>query len=174
MAGGTANHGLISGNVLVALKTALRARGCRVFPSDMRIKSPSGLYTYADVSVVCGEPQHEGSKHDVLLNPLLVVEVLSDSTESYDRGRKSVHYRQIPSLRGYLLVSQNESRLELLSREAEGPWVLTEAATGDLYLPAVGCSLNVEDVYDQVELPPADAAVQSAENGTAGPESIAR
>src|SRR6266446_9871640 len=113
MAGGTRSHSLIQTNLLRELSSRLKATDCVAYNTDLRVKvEATGLLTYPDVSVVCGEQRFLDEEEDVLLNPALVVEVLSDSTEGYDRGKKFEHYRQIPSLREYLLVSQTEPRIE--------------------------------------------------------------
>ncbi len=105
MAGASFAHNKIVGNIVGELRDALRDRPCDVTPSDLRVKIPAvGLYTYPDAVVVCGEPQFEDDKLDTLLNPTVIVEVLSDSTEAYDRGKKFRYYRTIPSLRDYVLV----------------------------------------------------------------------
>src|SRR5436190_17466052 len=108
MAGGRRAHNLIASNVITSLNTQLAERPCEVYPSDMRVKvSETGLYTYPDVVVVCGEEQFQDEQEDTLLNPTLLVEVLSESTEAYDRGDKAAHYRSLESLQQYVLISQN-------------------------------------------------------------------
>ena len=117
MSGATRRHNLIAGNIHTDLNNQLRDRDCEVYGSDMRVKvTATSLYAYPDVSAVCGEPSFENDTEDVLLNPNLLIEVLSDSTEAYDRGEKSKHYRQIESLAEYLLVSQKKMHLEIYCR----------------------------------------------------------
>src|SRR5437879_13361314 len=108
--------------------------------------------TYPDVSVVCGEQRFLDEEQDVLLNPIMLVEVLSDSTEAYDRGKKFEHYRQIPSLQEYLLASQKEPRIEQFIQQADGRWLLNEAAGLDapLDLPSLRISLSLNEVFDKV------------------------
>ena len=119
-----------------------------MYSSDVRVHiEATQLDTYPDVSVVCGEPETAEADSHALLNPVLLVEVLSDSTEGYDRGQKASHYRRIPSLRAYLLVSQHEPKLELQVREADGRWVLLEVGEGqELELEALGIRLIVDEV----------------------------
>ena len=113
MAGASRAHNLIASNAAGELRQQLRDRPCEVYPSDMRVKvSPSGLYTYPDVTVVCGEPQFEDAEVDTLLNPKVLVEVLSPSTADYDRGGKFTHYRRLPSLQEYVLISQDRPLVE--------------------------------------------------------------
>jgi Uma2 family endonuclease len=154
-AGASANHNLIAGNTFASLHAQLRQRTCTVYPSDMRLKvSHTGLYTYPDISVVCGTPQLEDDQRDTLLNPTLIVEVLSPSTESYDRGRKFQHYRMLESLREYLLIAQDSIRIEHYTRQANGQWLLADVSQpdGSLELSSIGCTLLVADVYEKVAL----------------------
>jgi Uma2 family endonuclease len=121
MAGATPEHVLIAGNVAAELRLQLRGRPCRVYPVDLRVKvSDTGLYTYPDVVVVCGEPRFDELRGDTLLNPTLIVEVLSSSTEAYDRGDKFAHYRRLDSLQEYVLVAQDRCRIERFLRQKEG------------------------------------------------------
>jgi len=155
MAGGSPWHSLIAGNVLGELRAQLKGRPCVVFNSDLRVKvEATGLFTYPDVSVVCG-PKRFFEK-DTLLNPVLVTEVLSESTEAYDRGRKFGHYRQMPSLREYLLISQSEPRLGQFIRQADGDWLLREAVgvEANLELPSLEITLKLSEVFANVEFAP--------------------
>src|SRR5258707_8863935 len=121
LAGGTRSHSLIQTNLIGELRSRLKSTDCVVYNTDLRVKvEATGLLTYPDVSVVCGEQRFLDEEEDTLLNPVVVVEVLSDSTEAYDRGKKFEHYRQIPSCRGYLLVSQKEPRIEQFIRQPDG------------------------------------------------------
>ncbi len=153
MAGGTPLHALVSGNVAFALRVALSGKPCRVFPSDLRIRiQASGLTTYPDVSVVCGEVQLDEVDPHAITNPGILVEVLSESTEAYDRGEKFAHYRRIPALRHVLLVSTSRQRVEHFRRDEAGDWVLREAGGQDqLQLDDVG--LAVAGFYEQTEVP---------------------
>jgi Uma2 family endonuclease len=152
MAGANETHNLIASNVLFSLRLGLRGRRCRVYSSDMRVRTPSGLYTYPDVTVVCGKPELEGGPQDVLLNPLILFEVLSPSTETYDRGRKFQNYQTIPSLKEYVLVSQDRRLVEhYVRQEGTNSWVLNSYTDGEFRLPALGVTLAFEDLYEQVE-----------------------
>lgn len=132
MAGGTPTHAGLAMAIGVALSNALSGRPCRVFGSDLRVRvEATDLSTYPDVTVICGSFQRSEIDRDAATNPVLIVEVLSDSTEAYDRGEKFAHYRRIPSLRAYVLVSQREPRLEAYTKNAEGAWVLGEAGPGE-------------------------------------------
>jgi len=152
MTGASRRHNLLAGNVYTAFRTQLRSHGCEVYVSDMRVKvSVTGLYTYPDVVVVCGEPQFEDAEVDTLLNPKVVVEILSKTTEDYDRGTKFVHYRTLPSLTEYLLVSQDQIHVEHYLRESGG-WLLTETGRREdvIELPSVGARLALAEIYDGV------------------------
>ena len=150
-------HNLISGNIYRELSLQLKGRPCEAYINDMRVKAAeSRSYHYPDVVVVCERPQFEDERADSLLNPTVVIEVLSPSTEAYDRGEKFGHYRKIASLREYLLVSQDKPHIERFVREG-GRWILTEAEgmDGTLPLDSIGCSLALREVYDRVlEIPP--------------------
>jgi Uma2 family endonuclease len=150
MAGGTPDHGAVAAAVIRDLGSALRGRPFRVFSSDVRVRiRATGLTTYPDASVVCGELQTDPEDQDAIANPLLVVEVLSPSTEAYDRGAKSAHYRQIPSLRELMLVSPTEPRVEVLRRSDGGVWELREARPGErLELLALGVTLEVAAIFE--------------------------
>ncbi|MGQ0814578.1 MAG: Uma2 family endonuclease [Gemmatimonadota bacterium] len=153
MTGASEPHNLIVANLVAALVTQLRARPCRVYPSDMRVKvQPTGLYTYPDVAVVCGKPELEDEYLDTLLNPTLLIEVLSPSTEAYSRGRKAEHYRHLHSLQEYLLIAQQEPRIERYRRQGERDWLLTEFRGLDetVDLSSVGCALTLREIYDKV------------------------
>ena len=128
MAGASRWHDLTVTNVLRELSLQLKGQPCTTYPSDMRVKvSPTGLYTYPDVIVVCGEAQFEDHQQDTLLNPTLIVEVLSESTEAYDRGGKFTHYRKLPSLVEYVLITQTKPHIEHYVRQSDNRWLLAEA-----------------------------------------------
>jgi len=133
MAGGTITHGALTAAVITALSSALRDRRCRVLSSDVRVRvKATGLATYPDVSVVCQQIETDDDDRHGVLNPSVIVEVLSDSTEAYDRGAKAAHYRRIPSLREYVLVSQREPLIEVHRRNERGNWELVvEARRGE-------------------------------------------
>lgn len=152
MTGASREHNLLVANLLAGLHSQLRGRTCEAYANDMRVKvSATGLYTYPDVVVVCGQPQLEDAELDTLLNPTLIAEVLSDSTEDYDRGTKFAHYRTLPSFSEYLLVAQNEVHVEHFIRQSDG-WLLTETRdlTATLDLPSIGCRLSLADIYERV------------------------
>lgn len=153
MSGASREHNLIATNVVGTLHPQIKRQGCEQYASDMRVRIPeSGLYTYPDVVVVCGEPRFEDDVRDTLLNPVMIVEVLSPSTEDYDRGRKFAHYRGIPSLQIYLLIAQDKVHVELSTRQADGRWLLWESDDAGvvLELPAIGATLPLAEVYDRV------------------------
>jgi Uma2 family endonuclease len=154
MVGATESHNLIVANLIRELGNQLKKQPCKVYPTDMRVKvSPTGLYTYPDVVVVCGAAQFEDNRKDTLLNPLLIIEVLSDSTEAYDRGLKFEHYRRIESLAEYVLIAQNRCHLESYRRQPDNQWLLTETSDFEscFRLTSVNCELVMAEVYDKVE-----------------------
>jgi Uma2 family endonuclease len=153
MSGASLRHNRLVANLVGTLHSQLRGGPCAALPSDMRVRVPAtGLYTYPDVSVVCGEPQLEDAHMDILLNPVVLIEVLSESTEGYDRGRKFEHYRRIASLQEYVLVSQKQPRVEGYRRQGEREWLLTEAVglEESVELPSVRCVLSLAEVYERV------------------------
>jgi Uma2 family endonuclease len=152
MTGGSAEHSLIIGNLVAELRAQLKRRPCRVHPTDLRVLAPSGLYTYPDVVAVCGESRFEDEHRDTLLNPTLIAEVLSPSTESYDRGRKFEQYRTLESLREYLLVSQDRPRVEQYLRQDGNLWLFKDVAGLDqvVALPSLECELALAEIYDKV------------------------
>jgi Uma2 family endonuclease len=155
MAGASEPHNLIAGNTFATLHAQLRKRPCKVYPSDMRVKvSPTGLYTYPDVTVVCGKAQFDDEEKDTLLNPTVIIEVLSPSTEGYDRGRKFEHYRKLESLQEYVLIAQDTYHVEHYTRQPDNQWLLSEieGLQGTLHLPSINCDLPLADLYDKVEI----------------------
>ena len=154
MAGGKLNHSLIATNLARAMGNPLQSRPCVPFNSDLRVKiEATGLLTYPDLSVVCGPARFADPEEDTVVNPTLLIEVLSDSTEGYDRGKKFENYRQIPSLQEYLLVSQKEPRIEQFIRQPSGDWLWRSAAGQDarLELPSLGMTLHLTEVFARVE-----------------------
>ncbi len=151
MSGASQNHNKIVGNTIVTLGMQLRNRPCEFYPSDMRVRVARN-YTYPDVTVVCGTPEFEDSRRDTLLNPTVIVEVLSPSTERYDRGRKFHNYRGITSLQEYVLISQDTYRVERYLRQPNDEWLLSivQGVDGSLNLTSIGCTLALADVYDKV------------------------
>ena len=159
--GATNAHYLICWNLISALSAQLRNRPCRVFTGDARVKvSPTGMYTYPDISALCGEPRFENFKGvDTLLNPSVIIEVLSPTTESYDRGDKFEHYRYIESLQEYVLVSQNRMYVDHFVRDDAG-WHLSMLVNPEalLRLAPIGCEIPLAEIYLGVEFPPADGS----------------
>lgn len=156
MAGSTFEYSIISSNINAGFNNRLKTRDCRSSSADLRVHVPStGLYTYPGVLVVCGKPLFlEDAFLDTLLNPVLIVEVLSRSTEGYDKGSKFDHYRTIESLKEYVLVWQDKKRVARYTHRADGTWVLTDFI-GDnamVELSSIECTLSMQDIYDKVEL----------------------
>jgi Uma2 family endonuclease len=153
MAGSSREHDRIAVNVTAGFHAQFRGRPCEVFSSDMRVKvSSTGLYTYPDASALCGEARFEDAEVDTLLNPNVLVEVLSESTEAYDRGKKFARYQGLESLTDYVLIAQDEARVEHFVRQGEH-WLLTviTGLEGTLRLESVGCALPLREIYDRVE-----------------------
>ena len=148
-------HNLITGNIAGELHTRLRGGRCIVFANEMRVSIPTAKsYFYPDVGVVCEDPRFEDDVFDILLNPIVIVEVLSPSTEAYDRGEKFVRYRQLPSLQEYVLVAQNQIRVEHYRRQ-ERQWIFTDFEKHDeiLPLPSIQCELPLQEIYERVTFP---------------------
>jgi Uma2 family endonuclease len=162
---GRPRHNLITANVSAALTTRLRGSACRALSSDQRVYvAATGLFTYADVTVLCGPPELHPRHSDTILNPTVLVEVLSPSTEAYDRVEKFEHYKRIASLMEYVLVSQSEPRVDKLARGAPGAWVLTsyggEGEPSALPIPCLGCEIPLAEIFegaDALAPPPARA-----------------
>ena len=152
MSGGTEPHASIPVNIGGELRAALRGRGCRVLSSDMKVWTANAFY-YPDLSVVCGPSTYRGRNKHTITNPVVVVEVLSPSTEPKDRGEKFIRYQQIDTLRSYLLVSQAEPRVELFERGENGQRIYS-TVTGlenAITLPSLGVTLALSEIYDQVD-----------------------
>jgi len=152
MTGASLAHNAIGVNVVLSLGAQLKGKPCSVYVADMRVKvSATGLYTYPDVIVVCGEPQLEDAEADTLLNPTVLIEVFSPSTEAYDRGEKFAHYRRLPPLQEYVLIGQDRVRVEHFARQGD-QWVLTEVddLTDSIRLRSIDCQLAIGDIYDKV------------------------
>jgi len=147
MAGGSRAHSRMAVNVSASLHGQLHGRRCTVHSSDMKIRvMATGLATYPDVSVVCGTPELDPESDHVIVNPTVLVEVLSPSTEEWDRGGKLEHYKQIPSLREVVLIAHERRSMEHWRRAGEG-WLRTEMTAGAVQLDSIGCALAVDDVY---------------------------
>lgn len=154
MAGAGWAHNLVVWNVIAELGSQLRGRPCSGFPSDIRVRvTATGLYTYPDVVVVCAKPEFLDERRDTLLNPTLIVEVLSPSTEAYDRGRKFEHYRSIETLREYLLISSDRVLVERYTRQQAGQWLFTSFGNSAdaIDLESVGCRVTAAALYDKVD-----------------------
>lgn len=155
MSGASRRHNLLAFNLTREIGQQLKGRSCEGYASGMRVRVPSAsLYTYPDVTVVCGEPQFEDAHADTLLNPTLIVEVLSESTEAYDRGKKFDLYRTIESLSEYLLVAQGTYKIEQHTKQANGKWILSEYRSlhDSVVLPSIQCKLALREVYDKIKL----------------------
>jgi Uma2 family endonuclease len=167
MTGASLRHVRIVANVTVRLASVLNPRGCDVLPSDMRVRAPGmATYLFPDITVLCGEAEMADEQMDILLNPTLVVEVLSPSTSDYDRGDKWDKYRRIPSLREYVLIWQDRMHVERYTRQGDHFWLFAEVSQpGErLELESVGCVLEVSGIYDGVAMDgPADAPVESTD-----------
>ncbi|MBV8310380.1 MAG: Uma2 family endonuclease [Planctomycetaceae bacterium] len=155
MAGASREHNLIAGNVNAEIRDQILDRPCESYPSDMRVYiEATGLYTYPDVTVVCGEPRFQDREVDTLLNPMVIVEVLSPTTEAYDRGDKFRHYRRIGSLREFVLISQDQMMVERYTRQGND-WVLSDITDPDqvLKLESIGCQIPLGRIYAKVKFP---------------------
>ena len=149
MSGGTAEHSTVAANVTAALHGLLRGSSCVTFSGDMRVRTGDDVATYPDVSVACGERLFTDASRDELRNPTVIVEVLSPSTEAYDRGEKFAHYQTIASLRDYVLVSTEAVRVEVFSRQDDGSWILrTFVAGGAVQMPSVEARMPVAALYE--------------------------
>src|SRR5947209_6599607 len=162
MAGESLAHSTICINLAITIGTQLKGKPCRALSPNMkvycRLKRDStlkGLFAYPDLTVVCGQPLFHDKHKDVLINPRVIVEVLSNSTERYDRSEKFVRYRQNESLTDYVLVSQFTPNIELFSLQADGRWLYSfeMSLSGRLAIPSIECELPLADVYDRIEFP---------------------
>jgi Uma2 family endonuclease len=156
MSGAREPHNLIVVNLAAELRQQLRKRPCRTYVNDMRVRvKATGLYTYPDVVAVCGEPEFLDETRDTLLNPSLIVEVLSPSTEIYNRIRKFEHYRSVESVSEYLMIASERVSAELYTRQPDGRWMLTavDRMEDSLDLQSVGVHLALADLYEKVGLP---------------------
>lgn len=175
MVGESPEHGIICTNISGQLYSQLRGRPCQAFSKDMKVRSGSaprsgrtqkGLYSYPDLLVVCGELKFHDKHQDVLLNPVLIIEVLSPTTEAFDRGEKWARYQTwLPELSDYLLVSQSKPRVEHYHRQAGGEWLysLVNGLEESLNLHSVDCTLQLIDVYDRIAFPAEEPEILSEE-----------
>ena len=154
MAGASREHNIISTNIVRALGNQLLEKPCNIFSSDMKVKIKEiNKFTYPDIVVVCGNEEYDDEYNDILLNPIVIIEILSDSTEAYDRGRKFQHYRFTPSLREYILVSQNHCFVEKYVRKDDNTWNLYsyENMKETMTIDTVKCQISLSDIYHRVE-----------------------
>lgn len=165
MSGASRAHNLITGNVARRLGNQLEGKPCETYASDMRVRTTPSEYTYPDVVVVCGEPEFEDAEVDTLLNPTVIVEVLSKSTEKRDRIEKLSDYRGIASLCEYILISQDKMHVERYVRAGDNNWTLsdTNQPEGTVAIASIGCELSLKDVYERVKFPPAGHLRQVSE-----------
>jgi Uma2 family endonuclease len=155
MSGGTFPHALVGTNLVLTLGPALRGRGCGVVNSDLRTAvTPQGPFFYPDAVIYCGEPLLSDHHRDALLNPVVVFEVLSESTEGYDRGLKFRHYRRIPTLREYVLISQTMPHIDVFTKGTDAKWTLTEFDGLDAVceLTALSVRFPLAEIYEGVPL----------------------
>lgn len=153
MSGASLVHNIIVSNLIISLGIQMRGRSCNVFASDMRVKIPAtGLYTYPDISALCSAPELEDDTADTLLNPSVIVEVLSPSTEAYDRGAKFAHYQSIEALQAYVLVAQDQLRIEVFLRREHGNWLYSVADIPEatVRLDSIDSELILAEVYEGV------------------------
>jgi len=154
MVGGTPRHSLIATNFLRESSGSLKDKPCVAYNGDLRIMvDPAGLYTYPDASIICGELEIDPDTPNTVKNPTVLVEVLSDSTEAYDRGDKSAFYRSIPSLKALVLIAQSHPHAECFTRQTTGGWLLTEfrSLSDSLILEPVGISIPLAEIYRNVK-----------------------
>jgi Uma2 family endonuclease len=156
MVGASREHNLIRGNISSELRSQLKGRPCETYSSDMRVRTTPTSYTYPDVVIVCGKPEFEDKEVDTLLNPTVIFEVLSQSTEKQDYIEKFADYRSITTLKEYILVSQNRIHIEQYDRHAEGMWRLLDIddIKGILNIQSVGCQIMLKNIYDRITLQP--------------------
>ena len=153
MAGGSPGHSLLTANMIVELGNVLRGSGCRVYSSDLKVRSGPTQFVYPDATVICGELHYHDAEADVVTNPCLVVEVLSPSTENNDRGVKWMRYQRMPTLTDYLLVSQDEPRVEHRHRDEAGEWqsVTYQGQEAEINVPSLNCRIPLRQIYDGIE-----------------------
>jgi Uma2 family endonuclease len=154
MAGASKTHNKIVASIVLAIGQHLKGKSCSFFPSDLRVhNNENTLYTYPDVTVVCGKEEYLDDEFDTLLNPTVLIEVLSPATENYDRGTKFKLYRTISSLKNYILISSTEYAAEIFTRKENDEWVLNtkKGSDGHIYISSIDYNLSLTDVYAQVE-----------------------
>lgn len=149
MSGASLAHNVIVANLIMVAGPKLRARGFQIFPSDLKVRRGRRFF-YPDVSAVCGEPIFNDGEKDVVLNPTLIIEVLSPSTESYDKGPKFLTYQQIAPLQEYILVHQGRPLVEQYSRQSETSWLYTRSEGDDAQLEILACPVSLDEIYETV------------------------
>lgn len=178
MAGESPEHSLISTNIVIALGSQLKGKPCAVFSPNMKVytrlatdTTRRGLFAYPDVMVVCGQPMFHDTHRDVMVNPQVIIEVLSPSTERYDRGEKFARYRQRTSLTDYLLVSQSQPSIEHFTRQANDHWDYScvSSLAGHITLVTIACQLHLADVYDRIVFPQDMVSDNPIEGSWGGP-----
>ncbi len=155
VAGASEGHISIVGNLMYLLVGQFKGRDCKAYSNDMKVRATAtGLFTYPDVVVLCGEPRFNDQHKDALMNPRVIIEVLSDSTEAYDRGNKFEHYRSIESLSDYLLVAQDRPDIEHLVRQPDQKWLYSanKGIDARVEIPSINCVLLLAEVYDKVDV----------------------
>ena len=156
MACSSEEHSAITANVSTAIGTQLLAKPCQAFTSDLKVAvSPTGPFFYPDLSVVCGEPRFHDAHRDVLTNPTVIIEVLSPSTEAFDRGRKFTQYQRIASLTDYILIAQDEPHVEHFRKQQGNQWLFTTAQglEATLHIASIDVTLHLSEVYDRIRFP---------------------
>ena len=156
MSGASIPHNVIVANLIASLLPLMRGRGCQIYPSDLKVRSGSRFF-YPDVSAICGEPRFNDGEKDVVLNPSLIIEVLSPSTQSYDKLSKMITYQKIPTLQEYLLVHQDQAMIQQYRRQSENAWMYTHTEGEDWRLEILGCQINKADVYSGVRFSVAES-----------------
>lgn len=154
MTGAKEAHNIIAGNTIATLHGQVRHKPCRIYPSDMRVKVlETGLNTYPDITILCGQPHFTDTVHDTVTNPIVIIEILSPSTERYDRGLKFKNYRTISTLMDYILIAQDQPHIENYARQEDGRWALQEAVgkEASLLITSIECVLRLEDIYEKVD-----------------------
>jgi Uma2 family endonuclease len=153
LAGGSAAHNRITINTIASLYAQLRDRACTVYSSDLRVKIPhASSYVYPDISIVCGQERFADDDEDMLVNPIIIIEVLSPSTERHDRGKKFEYYRTIESLHEYLLVAQDAQRIDHFVRQSDTLWTFTSIGpeVEKIHISSIDCTLTINDIYQKV------------------------
>jgi Uma2 family endonuclease len=165
MSGGSPKHSSICVNILIELGLQLRRKPCQIFEANMKVgMATSNQFSYPDASVVCGEPKFHDKHQDVLTNPSVIIEVLSPSTERFDRGKKFARYQRIDSFTDYVLIAQDEPRVEHFARQANGTWILTVATglKGKIKLASITSTLKLSEVYDRIQFEPEEPVRKKA------------